>query len=100
MVALGRGPGQPLDGFPAAQAGLSTGSPSHLLSPSPWPSRHRCVPAQWSLSAIRGLRDTGASLHNGIEPLTRGFSIRAKHLAQGDIVIGHTLNGRGSMPVD
>jgi len=34
----------------------------------PWPSRHRCIPAQWSLSAIRGLRDTGASLHNGIEP--------------------------------
>ena len=29
-----------------------------------------------SLSAIHGLRDTGVSLHNGIEPPTRGFSIR------------------------
>jgi hypothetical protein len=29
-----------------------------------------------SLSAIRGLRDTGASLHIGIEPPTRGFSVR------------------------
>jgi hypothetical protein len=28
-----------------------------------------------SLSAIRGLCDTGASLHNGIEPPTRGFSV-------------------------
>jgi thiol-disulfide isomerase/thioredoxin len=28
------GPGQPLDGFPVAQASLSTGSRSHLLSPS------------------------------------------------------------------
>jgi len=27
------------------------------------------------LPAIRGLRGTGASLHNGIEPPTRGFSI-------------------------
>jgi len=62
MVALGHGPGQPLDRFP--------------VSPSPWPARHRCIPAQWSLSAIHGLRDTGASLHNGIEPATRGFSIR------------------------
>jgi len=31
---------------------------------------------RWSLSAIHGLRDTGASWHNGIEPPTRGFSIR------------------------
>ena len=29
-----------------------------------------------SLPAIPGLRDTGVSLHNGIEPPTRGFSIR------------------------
>jgi len=29
---------------------------------------------RWSLSAIHGLCDTGASLHNGIEPPTRGFS--------------------------
>ncbi len=29
---------------------------------------------RWSLPAIHGLRDTGASLHNGIEPPTRGFS--------------------------
>jgi hypothetical protein len=29
-----------------------------------------------SLPAIRGLRDTGASLHIGIEPPTRGFSVR------------------------
>ena len=27
------GPGRPLDEFHAAQAGFSTGSPSHLLSP-------------------------------------------------------------------
>ena len=27
-----------------------------------------------SLPAIHGLRNTGASLHNGIEPPTRGFS--------------------------
>jgi len=32
---------------------------------------------RWSLSAIHGLRDTGASMHNGIEPPTRGFSILA-----------------------
>lgn len=30
-----RGPGRSLDRFPAAHAGFSTGSPSHLLSPSP-----------------------------------------------------------------
>jgi hypothetical protein len=30
-----------------------------------WPTRHRCIPAQWPLPAIRGLRGTGASLHNG-----------------------------------
>ena len=30
---------------------------------------------RWSLSAIHGLRDTGASMHNGIELPTRGFSI-------------------------
>jgi hypothetical protein len=27
----------------------------------PWPTRHRCIPAQWSLSAFLGLRDTGVS---------------------------------------
>ena len=47
-----------------AQASFSTGSRSHLL------------PAQWSLPHIHVLRDTGASLHNGIEPPTRGFSVR------------------------
>ncbi len=26
----------------------------------PWPTRHRCIHAQWSLSAIHGLHDTGA----------------------------------------
>jgi len=40
--------------------------PCTMVAPGhPWPPRHRCFPAQWSLSAFHGLRDTGASLHNG-----------------------------------
>ena len=65
------GPGQPLDRFPVSPSPCTLVALGH-----PWPSRHRCIPAQWSLLAIPGLRDTGASLHNGIEPPTRGFSVR------------------------
>jgi hypothetical protein len=43
-----------IDWWPGAAA------PGH-----PWPTRHRCIPAQWPLPAIHGLRGTGASLHNG-----------------------------------